>query len=247
MGCCAPVNRATQLTWMDAKMGDWVVTPRVGKPVEINALWYNALRMVWPTSPGSWANRPLSTRSCATVQAGFQRFILPDGAGCMTCWTAPMATISRIRPNQIFAVSLPHSPLDPGAQQAVVRVCGRELLTSYGLRSLAPRHPSYRPYYLGDVRERDSSYHQGPVWGWLLGHYALADYRVHGDAAAAQAWLDADPRSSAGCRFGHGQRDFRRRAAASAAWSAGASLVGGLHSGSLAAAGTVETAVTFDS
>ncbi|MFO1420347.1 MAG: amylo-alpha-1,6-glucosidase [Candidatus Competibacteraceae bacterium] len=71
-----------------------------------------------------------------------------------------------------------------------MRVCGRELLTSYGLRSLAPRHAEFRPYYVGDVRERDGGYHQGPVWAWLLGHYALADYRVHGRAEAAQAWLE---------------------------------------------------------
>lgn len=101
----------------------------------------------------------------------------------------PAGDDSTLRPNQIFAVSLPHSPLDLATQQAVVRVCGRELLTSYGLRSLAPGHPDYRPHYLGGVWERDGSYHQGPVWGWLLGHYALAEYRVHGDAVAAQARL----------------------------------------------------------
>lgn len=96
---------------------------------------------------------------------------------------------ARVRPNQIFAVSLPHSPLTAETQRAVVRICGHELLTSYGLRSLAPDHPDYRPWYLGGVWERDGAYHQGTVWGWLLGHYVLADYRVHGDAAAAQRRL----------------------------------------------------------
>ena len=180
----------TQLTWMDAKIGDWVVTPRVGKPVEINALWYNALRVVAGFARQLSLSPAFYDDLAMQVGDGFQRFIRPDGEGLYDVLDGPDGDDAHIRPNQIFAVSLPHSPLDPVAQQAVVRVCGRELLTSYGLRSLAPRHAEFRPYYLGDVRERDGSYHQGPVWGWLLGHYALADYRVHGDAAAAQAWLE---------------------------------------------------------
>ena len=95
-----------------------------------------------------------------------------------------------VRPNQIFAVSLPFSPLDRATQEMVVRQCGAELLTSYGLRSLTPSHADYKPHYGGGVWERDSSYHQGPAWGWLLGHYALAEYRVSGDAHTAQARLE---------------------------------------------------------
>ncbi len=178
-----------QLTWMDAKVGDWVVTPRIGKPVEINALWYNALaimagfaeRLGQPSAPYA--------ELAAKVRQGFQRFIRPDGAGLFDVLDGPDGDDPTPRPNQIFAVSLPHSPLDAEIQQIVVRVCGRELLTSYGLRSLAPDHPDYRPYYLGGVWERDGGYHQGPVWAWLLGHYALAEYRMHGDAAVAQARL----------------------------------------------------------
>jgi 4-alpha-glucanotransferase len=94
-----------------------------------------------------------------------------------------------VRPNEILAVSLAVSPLDPLAQRAVLDECGALLLTSYGLRSLELRHPGYRGRYLGGVAERDGSYHQGPVWAWLLGHWALAYYRVHRDAVAAQAWL----------------------------------------------------------
>ncbi|MCC8998791.1 MAG: glycogen debranching protein, partial [Candidatus Contendobacter sp.] len=180
----------TQLTWMDAKIGDWVVTPRVGKPVEINALWYNALRVVAGFARQLGQSPAFYDDLALQASQGFHRFIRPDGEGLYDVLDGPDGDDAHIRPNQIFAVSLHHSPLDPVAQQAVVRVCGRELLTSYGLRSLAPRHVEFRPYYLGDVRERDSSYHQGPVWAWLLGHYALADYRVHGDAAAAQAWLE---------------------------------------------------------
>jgi 4-alpha-glucanotransferase len=95
-----------------------------------------------------------------------------------------------LRPNQIFAVSLPYSPLAPEQQRRVVEVVGRELLTSYGLRSLTASHADYRSQYLGGVWERDGSYHQGPVWAFLLGHYALAEHRAFGDAAAAQARLD---------------------------------------------------------
>jgi 4-alpha-glucanotransferase len=178
-----------QLTWMDAKVGDWVVTPRIGKPVEINALWYNALAIMAGFAERLGQSAELYQELATRVRQGFQRFVRPDGAGLFDVLDGPDGNDLTPRPNQIFAVSLPHSPLEPAIQQAVVRVCGRELLTSYGLRSLAPDHPAYRPYYLGGVWERDGSYHQGPVWVWLLGHYALAEYRVRGDAAAAQARL----------------------------------------------------------
>ena len=178
-----------QLTWMDAKVGDWVVTPRIGKPVEINALWYNALNIMADFAERLGQPSASYAELAARVRQGFQRFIRPNGAGLFDVLDGPNGDDPTPRPNQIFAVSLPHSSLDPEIQQTVVRVCGRELLTSYGLLSLAPDHPDYRPYYLGGVWERDGSYHQGPVWAWLLGHYALAEYRVHGDAAAAQARL----------------------------------------------------------
>ena len=178
-----------QLTWMDAKVGDWVVTPRIGKPVEINALWHNALAIMadFAERLGQPAGR--YAELAANVRRGFQRFVLPDGAGLADLLDGPAGDDFTLRPNQIFAVSLPHSPIDPATQRTVVQVCGRELLTSYGLRSLAPTHPDYRPHYRGGVWERDGGYHQGPVWGWLLGHYALAEYRVSGDAAAAQTRL----------------------------------------------------------
>ncbi|MFZ1830979.1 MAG: amylo-alpha-1,6-glucosidase [Candidatus Competibacteraceae bacterium] len=179
-----------QLTWMDAKIEDWVVTPRIGKPVEINALWYNALLSVADCarmlgqSPAFYEDLAQQTRQ------GFHRFVRPDGDGLLDVLDGPGGDEALVRPNQLLAVSLLHSPLNRAAQESVLRVCGRELLTSYGLRSLAPRHTAFRPHYVGDVRERDSGYHQGPAWGWLLGHYALAEYRVHGDAKAARAWLE---------------------------------------------------------
>ena len=178
-----------QLTWMDAKVGDWVVTPRIGKPVEINALWYNALMIMADFAERLGRPSVPYAELAAKAHQGFQHFVRPDGAGLLDVLDGPTGDDSTTRPNQVFAVSLPHSPLDSETQQAVVRVCGRELLTSYGLRSLTPAHSDYRPYYHGGVWERDGSYHQGPVWAWLLGHYALAEYRVHSDAAVAQARL----------------------------------------------------------
>jgi 4-alpha-glucanotransferase len=178
-----------QVTWMDAKIGDWVVTPRAGKPVEINALWYNALaamadfaeQLGHPSAPyGGLAER---------ARAGFQRFLRPGDEGLYDVLDGPGGDDATLRPNQILAVSLPHSPLDREAQRRVVARVGRDLLTSYGLRSLDPAHPEFRACYLGGVWERDSSYHQGPVWAWLLGHYALAEARVTGDPQAAQERL----------------------------------------------------------
>jgi predicted glycogen debranching enzyme len=177
-----------QLTWMDAKVGDWVVTPRIGKPVEINALWYNALRVM-----GVFAERLAEpdnfSASADTVKGNFARFVRPDGEGLFDVIDGPNGDDPSIRPNQIFAVSLPHSPLDSDNQARVVRVCRRHLLTAYGLRSLAPGSPGYHPRYGGSVLQRDGGYHQGPVWAWLLGPFSLAAYRVTGDVKAAQAVL----------------------------------------------------------
>jgi len=179
-----------QVTWMDAKIGDWVVTPRIGKPVEINALWYNTLRHMSHFADILGHDAAPYEALAERVQASFSRFILPSGEGLYDVLDGPDGDDATLRPNQIFAVSLPHSPLRKKAQEAVVALCRRELLTSYGLRSLAPSHPDYRPYYQGGVWERDGAYHQGPVWAWLLGHYALAEYRVHGNAELAQARLE---------------------------------------------------------
>jgi predicted glycogen debranching enzyme len=178
-----------QLTWMDAKVGDWVVTPRSGKPVEVNALWYNALRVLADLA-AALGEDPVPFRGLADrAREGFRRYLRPDGQGLLDVLDGPEGDDFSVRPNQILAVSLPHSPLDKATQAAVVAACGRELLCSYGLRSLAPGSPGYRARYQGGVWERDGAYHQGTVWAWLLGHYAMAEYRVSGDAAAAQARL----------------------------------------------------------
>jgi 4-alpha-glucanotransferase len=179
-----------QLTWMDARVGDRVVTPRIGKPVEINALWYNAL--VAMAGFCDRLGKPAEAYRVAAerARAGFRRFVLPDGGGLYDVIDGPDGADPAVRPNQIFAVSLPESPLDADMQRRVIDRCGTMLLTSYGLRSLATSEAPYRGRYLGDVRERDGAYHQGPVWAWLLGHWALAHHRMHGDPAAAQAWLE---------------------------------------------------------
>jgi len=177
-----------QLTWMDAKVGDWVVTPRIGKPVEINALWHNALCSMADFS-GLLGGADAFSALAAAARTGFARFVRPDGQGLHDVIDGPDGIDDRIRPNQIFAVSLPHSPLAVDDQRRVVETCRRHLLTSYGLRSLAPGSTGYHPRYEGDVRQRDGEYHQGPVWGWLLGHFALAAYRITDDAEAALALL----------------------------------------------------------
>jgi predicted glycogen debranching enzyme len=174
-----------QLTWMDAKVGDWVVTPRIGKPVEVNALWYNALCIMagFAERLGRSADPYRSLAEHARVS--FARFADERTGALYDVIDGPAGNDGSIRPNQIFAVSLPHSPLAPDLQRRIVALCGERLLTSYGLRSLAAGHPDYKPHYTGDVWHRDGAYHQGTVWAWLLGHYALAEYRVHGDADLA--------------------------------------------------------------
>ena len=181
-----------QLTWMDAKVGDFVVTPRQGKPVEINALWYNALcTMAQFAAVLKDATRAQEyTVMAEKTRGGFQRFIRADGRGLYDVLDGPDGNDAAIRPNQIFAVSLPFSALEAPAQQQVVACCRDHLLTPYGLRSLAPSDSAYRPRYEGDVWSRDTAYHQGTVWAWLLGHYALAEFRATADAALALSRLD---------------------------------------------------------
>jgi glycogen debranching enzyme len=177
-----------QLTWMDARVGDWVVTPRIGKPVEINALWYNALVALTALAARIGETGAGYIAAAEKAKAGFARFIRPDGQGLYDVLDGPDGDDASLRPNQVFAVSLPASPLDPAAQRAVVAACA-PLVTPYGLRSLAPDDPAYCPVITGPPHQRDGAYHQGTVWAFLLGHWALALHRVGGDAAAAQAVL----------------------------------------------------------
>ena len=183
----------TQLTWMDAKHGDCVVTPRIGKPVEINALWLNALDVVvrLATSLRNISEKSYCQSLLTHASSSFGRF-----------WNEPRACLydvldcpdglpdARIRPNQLLAVSLPYCVLTTSQRRAVVECCGRELLTSHGLRSLSPNEPGYIGVYQGDPGQRDAAYHMGTVWAWLLGPFALAHYRVFGDVRLAQSFLE---------------------------------------------------------
>ena len=179
-----------QLTWMDARVGDWVVTPRIGKPVEINALWYNALRAL--AAFARRLRRPAAPWAAAAdrVRDGFGRFWYERGGYCYDVVEGPDGDDHALRPNQLLAVALPESPLPAERQQRVVDVCARHLLTSFGLRSLAPTEPAFCGRCTGTQHQRDGAYHQGTVWGWLLGPFALAHARVHGDPAAARAFLE---------------------------------------------------------
>ncbi|MCG8346566.1 MAG: amylo-alpha-1,6-glucosidase [Chloroflexales bacterium] len=181
-----------QLTWMDAKIGDWVVTPRIGKPVEINALWYNLLRTLagFLVERDAAAAETYRTRA-EQVRTSFRaRFIHPVRGFLADVIDGPDGDDWTVRPNQIFAVALPDSLLEDAEARTVVVTVAQTLLTSYGLRSLGPEHPLYRGDYGGDPVRRDSSYHQGPVWTWLMGAFVEAYARAYGDRSAALALLE---------------------------------------------------------
>jgi predicted glycogen debranching enzyme len=178
-----------QLTWMDAKVGDWVVTPRIGKPVEINALWYNAIR-----SMAAFARRLGEEDSAYEALAekilrGFGRFFRDDLERCLDVLDGPEGDDASMRPNQILAVSLAHSPLPEARRRAVVDACARDLLTPLGLRSLSPWDSRYAGRYGGDTSRRDGAYHQGTVWPWLIGPFVTAHLRVYRDRETARSFL----------------------------------------------------------
>jgi predicted glycogen debranching enzyme len=185
-----------QLTWMDAKVGDVVVTPRIGKPVEINALWFNAAVSMTQFAR-ALGEKPEKYEALAEhARSGFARFWNSSRQFCFDVIDGPGgaenkagSNDSALRPNQIFAVSLPESPLSIEQQRAVVDVCAKELLTSFGLRSLGRAEPGYQRHYGGGVQQRDSAYHQGTAWGWLLGPFALAHFRVYRDGDTAMSFL----------------------------------------------------------
>jgi glycogen debranching enzyme len=172
-GLLAAGEPGVQLTWMDAKVGDWVVTPRHGKPVEIQALWYNALRIM-----EAWTGEARYGEMADRARESFRAQFWNPATGCLFDVVAPED--AAIRPNQILAVSLPHRMMEAGQERAVVETVERELLTPYGLRTLARSDPQYRGRYEGDQWHRDGAYHQGTVWPWLLGPYAAAYRNVHG-------------------------------------------------------------------
>jgi len=179
-----------QLTWMDVKIDDWVVTPRTGKAVEINALWYNALRFMEEFAGQLGEDGRRYAELAARAARGFERFWSAELGYCHDVLDTPGGgPDSSLRPNQLLAVSLPHSPLTAEQQRSVVDACARHLLTAHGLRSLSPDDKAYIGQYGGDRRKRDGAYHQGTVWGWLIGPFIAAHLRVYGDAAEARSYL----------------------------------------------------------
>ena len=176
-GLLSAGDPGTQLTWMDARIGDWAVTPRYGKAVEINALWINALSLF-----------PEHAETRDRAVANFRAKFWNPTANCLCDTLTPHGPDPSIRPNQIFAISLPYPILPPDLALAVLRIVERDLLTDYGLRTLSPRDPRYVGKYQGGSYERDSSYHQGTVWPWLLGPYLSAYLRINGRTAESLAY-----------------------------------------------------------
>lgn len=199
-GLLAAGEPGVQLTWMDAKVDDWVVTPRIGKCVEINALWYNALNVIselgeqfgYTKQAGDYQQRAQQAKN------SFQRFWNPDKNCLYDVIDGPEGEMhadgkrydGSLRPNQLFALSLPHCPLPERQQKAVVDQCEQALLTPFGLRSLASDEPGYAPYYQGNPAQRDGAYHQGTVWAWLIGPFVDAHYRVYQDREKALSFLE---------------------------------------------------------
>ncbi len=214
-----------QLTWMDAKVGDWVVTPRIGKPVEVNALWYNALRIMGDIARRLGQPAEVYEAGAQQAQAGFARFWNEAAGYCYDVLDGPNGHEANLRPNQILAVSLPYSPLEARQQHAVVDVCARYLLTPHGLRSLAASDPAYGGHYGGSPRQRDGSYHQGTVWAWLMGPFVSAHLRVYCDPALARSYLLPLLRSLASDNVGSiseifdGDPPFLGRGCTAQAWS----------------------------
>jgi glycogen debranching enzyme len=179
---------------MDAKVDGWVVTPRRGKAVEINALWYNALRLLagWLETEGQ-EERARSLQAWADrCRASFnERFWFQEGGHLFDIVDGETGDDAACRPNQVLAISLPHPILDEERWESVIDTVQAKLLTPVGLRSLAPGHPEYKPTYDGDLRSRDAAYHQGTVWAWLVGPFVDAWLKVHPeDRAGARRFLD---------------------------------------------------------
>jgi predicted glycogen debranching enzyme len=182
-----------QLTWMDAKVDDWVVTPRRGKPVEINALWYNALRLLqgWVRQWGEGGDLDLTHHAERARRSFNERFWFAEGGYLFDVVDSFGGDDSSLRPNQILSFSLEHPILEESRWPRVLDVVREQLLTPVGLRSLAPGHPDYKAKYYGDLRSRDAAYHQGTVWAWLIGPYLDAWLKVHpGDHAGVGKVLD---------------------------------------------------------
>jgi glycogen debranching enzyme len=183
----------TNLTWMDARVDGRAITPRIGKPVEVNALWMNTLYALAKIAQQIGRPRLEFQAMAKRARDNFERFWNPVRRCCFDVLDGPDGNDASVRPNQIFAVSLPVSALTSAQQIAVVESCTTNLLTPFGLRSLAPNESGYARNYTGPEEQRAAAYHQGTIWAWLLGPFALAHFRVYRDRAAALRLFDAIP------------------------------------------------------
>ena len=174
-------DEGVQLTWMDVKIDDWVVTPRTGKAIEINALWYNALACMVNFARLLGEPDVIYADIMERVRANFRRFWIEGRGYCYDVIDGPDGDDATLRPNQVIALALADNLLTPEQGQSVLQNCMGALLTPRGLRSLAPDHADYKPQYGGDRASRDAAYHQGTVWGWLIGPFVTACVRVYGD------------------------------------------------------------------
>jgi predicted glycogen debranching enzyme len=206
------------LTWMDARVDGVPVTQRAGKPVEVNALWLRALAVTADFAADESARARWTDLREQAAASFVSRFVRPDGAGLFDVVDGPGGDDASLRPNQLLAVALPDSPLEPDDARRVVDVCSRELLTPLGLRSLAPGDSRYRPYHRGGSAERDAAYHQGTVWPWLLGPFVDAAHSVElpldgildgidahlsdwGLGSVSETADGAEPHAATGCPF----------------------------------------------
>ena len=192
-GLVAAGEAGVALTWMDARVAERAITPRIGKPVEVNALWLRAQMSLAEFARS--LDEPVIARDAAAgaerTRAGFARFWNAERSYLYDVLDGPDGNDATLRPNQLFAVSLPISALSSAQQRSVVESCTFELLTTLGLRSLNPRDARYRGHYGGTAAERDAAYHEGTVWGWLTGVLATATWRAYGDREQALEYLEA--------------------------------------------------------
>jgi predicted glycogen debranching enzyme len=190
-GLLAGGEDGVALTWMDAKVEEWVVTPRRGKPIEVNALWYNALRLTadWceRAMRPAGAYRQMATQAHASAQ---ERFWYPDGGYCYDVVDAPAGDDPSLRPNQVIALGLVYPLIEGEPARRAFDVVTQKLLTPYGLRTLSPDDPRYQSSYRGDQRARDAAYHMGLVWPWLLGPYLDAHRHLDGEPSTVHHLLE---------------------------------------------------------
>lgn len=221
-----------QITWMDVRVGDWVATPRHGKPVEINALWYNALRIMESLCEKFDEDASAYRTRANQVKESFNAKFWDSSNQCLFDVVDGDEPDDHIRPNQIYAVSLPFSLLPEEQEKAVVALVEKELFVGCGLRSLAPDHPDYHGIYCGALAKRDAAYHQGTAWGFLLGGFFSAYMKVnhHSSSAAENAVRMLEPvrkhLSDSGCigsisEIFDGDAPHNPRGCYAQAWSVG--------------------------